>query len=954
MAEHDPFQLRHKFQDDIWGEIKLSDLERDVIDTPEFQRLFRTSQLGFVELVYQTANHTRGAHSIGACHVAKQLIKRLTDNLQALPKSVDATTEHNGLFANFEISRAESILITLGALLHDVSHIPLSHDLERKTHLIPYSTPLKMRSWYGHYDKHDDYETNPLLFVLICDHKKSVLARVLQHYSEPFWKQLQSDSKATGARHHHIKEFVGEVSAVKDDAWRPERHLLPELLFHLLYFEKYDESPDPSAMKIATTFDSENTTRLWHLGPETLSKADIERWHKLWYQPFRHDIIGNTLSADLIDYLARDPQRLGTKRRLDLHLLNYYVIVNHNFFSQTPAKPATYRCAIDLHDHKRGTTRTFLINDIFRLLDLRQEIHEKAVIHRVVQSANSMLARGLLLLGQAKRPTLKEVVGLSLEKGQCHSLQSEDLFFDQLLKRTKPSPSDAAIERGRLIDARRIFEKVIERRVCRPLMIIPGDWAAEKLPLPRSSGRERKGAEFPLRTLAAIVDSAYYSPFLLFVCSCVEKYLESVFDSDRELVEYAEGIISAKQSSGLITKATNQIPSRVIVWTVPFKQLYKDPAVVVALNGCVGQIDRVVTTAKLDDSTRIRLETGIRDADSKYATLWRLYVFISDGLYYTGILDKLLRHLPECYVVKDRHSHEERLEKAKLLISSAFEAISRNWSGLSTKPEHRNGLKKLLENKMDVNAFRGLVGRWIGSYRDILGRVEDLSTVDTTHYAHGFSLDSGLEEEHKRPCRDARYKYDEGAKELWEKAEKTVGSNEYEMVTFLKRCHLENPAMLSALEFNQLTELYANSDTRKRCADLLNEGEKTHNYTFVQKALKALWRSGFPWPADEVPSRSDLIYPTSETGIARWVRNETEILQNNVRRRISKELKSISHCLQQASRIHGTAVFDDFRLRVENEESLIWNDVREGRILDMLSRKWKLSPVSRSQAVLHQ
>lgn len=36
------FLDQHKFQDDVWGQIILNELERDVIDTPEFQRLFRT------------------------------------------------------------------------------------------------------------------------------------------------------------------------------------------------------------------------------------------------------------------------------------------------------------------------------------------------------------------------------------------------------------------------------------------------------------------------------------------------------------------------------------------------------------------------------------------------------------------------------------------------------------------------------------------------------------------------------------------------------------------------------------------------------------------------------------------------------------------------------------------------------------------------------------------------
>src|SRR6185295_17253000 len=105
---HDgPFLEHHKFQDDVWGKILLSDLERDVIDTPEFQRLFRTSQLGFVDLVYQTANHTRGAHSIGVCHVASLLLKRLEENGQ------HTRSDHK---AKLTITPAERVLIRLGAL----------------------------------------------------------------------------------------------------------------------------------------------------------------------------------------------------------------------------------------------------------------------------------------------------------------------------------------------------------------------------------------------------------------------------------------------------------------------------------------------------------------------------------------------------------------------------------------------------------------------------------------------------------------------------------------------------------------------------------------------------------------------------------------------------------------------------------------------------------------------
>src|SRR6266853_6166213 len=70
----------HRFTDDVHGDILLNTLERDCLDSPEFRRLFRISQLGFVRFVYQTANHTRGAHSIGVCGMAQRLIERLNHN----------------------------------------------------------------------------------------------------------------------------------------------------------------------------------------------------------------------------------------------------------------------------------------------------------------------------------------------------------------------------------------------------------------------------------------------------------------------------------------------------------------------------------------------------------------------------------------------------------------------------------------------------------------------------------------------------------------------------------------------------------------------------------------------------------------------------------------------------------------------------------------------------------
>jgi hypothetical protein len=169
-----------RFQDDIHGELFLTTVERLVVDTPEFQRLFHISQLGFIRTVYPSANHTRGVHSIGACFLASSLVDHLNKN--------------NGRFNGNapQIAPSEKALIRLGALIHDIPHGPYSHDIERKKH-IHYGeseegepTSIDSYSAYGPYPKHDDYRENPAFFVFLIDRENSVLARVLRTYSLAF------------------------------------------------------------------------------------------------------------------------------------------------------------------------------------------------------------------------------------------------------------------------------------------------------------------------------------------------------------------------------------------------------------------------------------------------------------------------------------------------------------------------------------------------------------------------------------------------------------------------------------------------------------------------------------------------------------------------------------------------------------------------------------------------
>ncbi|NPA47680.1 MAG: HD domain-containing protein [Thermococci archaeon] len=92
--------------DGIHGSMKIDGIILDLIKTPEFQRLRSIKQLGLAYLVYPGANHSRFEHSLGTWHVARRLSQELN-----LPEN-------------------ESMLLQVGALLHDIGHGPFSHTFE--------------------------------------------------------------------------------------------------------------------------------------------------------------------------------------------------------------------------------------------------------------------------------------------------------------------------------------------------------------------------------------------------------------------------------------------------------------------------------------------------------------------------------------------------------------------------------------------------------------------------------------------------------------------------------------------------------------------------------------------------------------------------------------------------------------------------------------------------------
>ncbi|KKG14133.1 phosphohydrolase [Methanosarcina sp. 2.H.T.1A.6] len=93
--------------DPVHGYIEMDEIVQELLATPQMQRLRRIKQLGFSNLVYPGANHTRFEHSLGTMHLASMLMKNLDSIEEDKKKEIRAAS-----------------------LLHDVGHGPFSHVTE--------------------------------------------------------------------------------------------------------------------------------------------------------------------------------------------------------------------------------------------------------------------------------------------------------------------------------------------------------------------------------------------------------------------------------------------------------------------------------------------------------------------------------------------------------------------------------------------------------------------------------------------------------------------------------------------------------------------------------------------------------------------------------------------------------------------------------------------------------
>lgn len=315
----------------VHGYVTLYPEEIAIIDHPSFQRLRRVRQLGFSHFVFPGGTHTRLEHSIGTVHVAQRIVKHINENYESSRPEVSSG---DWRIANINANSAK--LIRLGALLHDIGHLPFGHTLEDELNHLPSHDGRDRLEKIGE-QKYGHYE----LDKSVGEWKKPVggwsLKELVNALYEGVTKSLDID----------LEPFLVLCAII----CKPP---------------KFDGTEKDD----------------W-------AKTEKEIEEKIGLQICR-DIVGNTICADFLDYLFRDWHHLGKSLNEDKRLYQYME-------ARTKADPANgpmSRFVINIGAADK--IRHDALTNILELLEGRYKLAETVLFHRTKLAITALLDRCLL------------------------------------------------------------------------------------------------------------------------------------------------------------------------------------------------------------------------------------------------------------------------------------------------------------------------------------------------------------------------------------------------------------------------------------------------------------------------------------------------------------------------------------------------------------------------------
>lgn len=123
-------KLEHEIRDPLYGFIKFSNLEKEIINSEPMQRLRDINQLALTFLIYPSATHKRFEHSLGVMELATRVFDVITSEGNIHP-DCEKNSELKEFFRGGKKDYWRKVL-RVAALCHDIGHLPFSHAAEKE------------------------------------------------------------------------------------------------------------------------------------------------------------------------------------------------------------------------------------------------------------------------------------------------------------------------------------------------------------------------------------------------------------------------------------------------------------------------------------------------------------------------------------------------------------------------------------------------------------------------------------------------------------------------------------------------------------------------------------------------------------------------------------------------------------------------------------------------------
>jgi HD superfamily phosphohydrolase len=334
-------------RDQIHSDVRFDPLAVALLDTPSLQRLGRIYQLGYAHYVYRGGTHTRLSHVMGAYHVAGLLVQALRENYESAQKAPVGAVEPasflpTGGSKSLPIELRWDILLHLvrwAALLHDIGHIPVGHTLEDE--------------FAGIYTKHDDF-ASPRLSYLWFETAPGRDADIREAFRLAHLYPPSFDT--AGISLDRVWETVLLICLHRETTEKTFRQLLAA-----------GQGFAPTVLRA------------------------LENNQGTLFFPYMSDIVSNTICADYLDYLQRDPTNLG------LDVLSFKRVISRFWVGRGPR--SELHMALSLVD-RRGKPRLDTTTAVVDLVRQRFRFAESVYYHKTKVSASAMLAKVFNLLGK--------------------------------------------------------------------------------------------------------------------------------------------------------------------------------------------------------------------------------------------------------------------------------------------------------------------------------------------------------------------------------------------------------------------------------------------------------------------------------------------------------------------------------------------------------------------------